>query len=80
MSEKATRDLTFGERAVGLTFNPSKNPQVDEIKRMYAASIDFLNELRTANSDAEVKRMLSLAITKDQEAQMWAVKGLTWNS
>lgn len=77
------RELTFGEKAVGLTFNPSNNVAVQTIKVMYAAIIDDLNDRRAAvtdgtNNDREVARMLSVAITDTQTAQMWAVKAVTW--
>jgi hypothetical protein len=39
-----TRPLTFGERLVGVTFNVSKNPKVDEIKRYFANLIDDINQ------------------------------------
>lgn len=73
------RSLTFGERAVGLTFNPSQNPQVKAIKEQYAATIDMLNDLRKVTEDKEIAQMLSVAITDTQTAQMWAVKAITWN-
>jgi len=69
---------TFGEKAVGLTFNPSGDPQVNEIKREFAAIIDRLNTLREAAGKSEAGRLLSVAITEAQGAQMWAVKGVTW--
>lgn len=72
------RELTFGERAVGLTFNPSKDPFVDDIKRSYAKTIDMLNSARESTQDKERARMLSIAITETQTAQMWAVKAVTW--
>jgi hypothetical protein len=72
------RELTFGEKAVGRTFNPGNNLEVDEIKLDFANIIDTLNDMRTETGDAEVKRMLSLAITDAQTAQMWAVKAVTW--
>ena len=70
--------MTFGERAVGVSFNPSQNKDVALVKECYAEVIDFLNEARTKSQDAEVKRMLSVAITETQTAQMWAVKAITW--
>jgi hypothetical protein len=76
MSEE--RELTFGERAVGLTFNPSNSPEVDACKRGFAAVIDQMNDLRGASDNADVKRMASVAITEAQTAQMWAVKAITW--
>lgn len=74
------RELTFGEKAVGLTFNPGGNAAVTEIKVKCAELIDYLNDLRNLTEDGEKKRMLSVAITEAQTAQMWAVKAVTWNS
>jgi hypothetical protein len=34
--------------------------------------------MRTETDNPEVKRMLSLAITDAQTAQMWTVKAMTW--
>lgn len=79
MSEAPGRGLTFGEKAVGLSFNPGGNQAVNEIKRAYADIIDYLNNARNKSTDSEVKRMLSVAITESQTAQMWAVKAVTWN-
>jgi hypothetical protein len=69
---------TFGERAVGLSFNPSGDPMVDGIKRSCADLIDALEKQRFDSQVPEAKRMLSLAITKVQEGQMWTVKAVTW--
>lgn len=72
------REMTFGEKAVGLSFNPSNSGPVDAIKRDFATIIDKLNDYRAATDNAERKRMLSIAITEAQTAQMWAVKAVTW--
>lgn len=81
MDPEAGKELTFGEDAVGLKFNPGGNPKVDEIKKLYAQVIDKLNDLRsqesTIDEHPERKRLLSVAITEAQTAQMWAVKGIT---
>lgn len=71
-------DLTFGQQAVGLTFNPSGDQTVTDLKQHIADIIDLLNTLRNSTSDGEVKRLLSIAITESQTAQMWAVKAATW--
>ena len=79
------RELTFGEKAVGLTFNPGNNSEVDKIKKLYAEIIDIMDELRR-NSTApdgidysiDRSRLCSIAITEAQTAQMWAVKAITW--
>ncbi len=72
-------NLTFGERACGCSFNPGGNVTVNQIKGFYAMLVDSLNDKRKATEDAEVARMLSIAITEAQTSQMWAVKAVTWN-
>lgn len=64
--------MTFGQKAVGLTFNPSGDDTVHRLKRLYANIIDILRE---AEADP---RLTSIAITEAQGAQMWAVKAVTW--
>lgn len=73
-----TRDLSFGEKAVGISFNPSSSHEVNKCKKEFADVIDRMNYLRLQSDDAEVKRMASIAITEAQAAQMWAVKAITW--
>lgn len=73
------RPLTYGEAAVGLTFNPSGDPEVYAAKRHFADAIDQMDRLRKRNDlSPETKRLASIAITEMQGAQMWAVKALTW--
>ena len=74
------RELTFGERAVGLTFNPSGDDKVNVLKAQIASFIDSCNDWRAAADNPEIKRMYSLAITDAQAAQMWAVKAATWRT
>ena len=71
-----SRALTFGEKAVGLTFNLSGDQTVRELKEAYAKVIDILNNMRSDRS--EKARLASIAITEAQGAQMWAVKAATW--
>jgi hypothetical protein len=73
-----TREMTFGEQAVGLQFNPSNDDAVALCKAEFASVIDRMNDLRNTSANTEVKRMASIAITEAQTAQMWAVKALTW--
>ncbi len=74
----AERELTYGEKAVGLTFNPSGDEKVLKVKELYAQIIDLCNDLRTEAGQGEKDRLLSVAITEAQSAQMWAVKGITY--
>lgn len=76
--EDGIRELTFGEKAVGLLFNPSGNETITELKQAFANAIDLLNSYREESTSLEVKRMCSVAITEAQTAQMWGVKALTW--
>lgn len=76
--DQAQRELTFGEKAVGLTFNPSGDATVTKVKQLYAEIIDLLNDDRGENRD-ERARLASVAITDAQGAQMWAVKAVTWS-
>jgi hypothetical protein len=72
--------MTFGQRAVGYSFNPSGSGTVFHIKDKFAEAIDYLNDLRQEFDNPEIKRMLSIAITEAQTAQMWAVKAVTWDT
>lgn len=72
------RELTYGEKAVGLNFNPAGDPKVQEVKELYAKIIDLCSDLRTEVGQGEKGRLLSVAITEAQTAQMWAVKGITY--
>lgn len=71
-------ELTFGQKAVGLTFNTSGDALVQAVKQAYANVIDDLANLREQTNDPEKKRLCSIAITEAQTAQMWAVKAITW--
>lgn len=72
-------ELTFGQKAVGITFNPSKDGRVDRMKQHYANIIDSLNDMRTGDAmlSGDQARVVAIAITEAQTAQMWAVKALT---
>jgi hypothetical protein len=73
---------TYGEKAVGLTFNPSNGTEIGDhvqtIKEECARAIDTLNNLRDRTENGDMKRMYSVAITEIQSAQMWGVKAVTW--
>ena len=72
-------NLSFGEKAVGLTFTPSNHPTVDQLKRRFALIIAQCHMKRgqlMAGIDAH--RLWAIAITEAQGAQMWAVKAATW--
>lgn len=78
------RELTFGEKAVGLSFNPSKNPAVDEAKELSARLIDLVEE-HSNKLDKNIMRSWMFNVLRTQAinlligAQMAVVKFLTWN-
>ncbi len=74
---------TFGEKAVGLSFNPSGDPTVQKLKELYAQIIDLVDDIRASKISngevcGELYRLTSIAITEAQTSQMWAVKAATW--
>jgi hypothetical protein len=74
-------DLSFGEKAMGVKFNPSGDEKVAKLKALYAEIADILNNDRTAANGEPLRderaRLASIAITEAQGAQMWAVKAVT---
>lgn len=76
-----TRQMSFGEKLVGLTFNPSGDDKVAKAKKLCAELADLLNENCAPDLDEwndYVKRMLrDHAFTAILDAQMNVVKVLT---
>lgn len=72
------RELTLGEKRVGLNFNPTENMTVRETKVTYAKEIDRLESLRRTINDEpasqERQRTISRAQTFAEDACMLAVK------
>lgn len=81
-NKDTTRPMTYGEKAVGITFNPSNDPKVQKMKELYAEIIDLLNDFDPDGKEmtSDQARLLKIAITEAQGAQMWAVKGITFKS
>lgn len=80
MSEQQT-ELSFGQKAVGITFNVSALPEVDAIKSLSSNLIDELNSQRDKakeENNGEKIAQFTLAIRSIQEGQMWGVKAATW--
>lgn len=69
---------SYGGKAVGLSLKPSSLIAVQYIKVTYANIINDLDQSRKDTEDVEKKRLLSIAITETQTAQMSAVKAATW--
>lgn len=71
-------DLTYGQKLVGLRFNPSELTQVDEIKQHAADIIDNLYlTIQNSNDDIQIE-LAQEAIKQVISAQMWSIKAVTW--
>jgi hypothetical protein len=70
---------TLGQSRVRLSFNPSANQDVENIKMRVADLIDLCEDFKKKSSPAngEAVRLFSLAQTHFEDAAMWAVKGVT---
>lgn len=76
---QATRELSFGEKLVGITFNPSQDDKVAKAKRLCAELADLVNEHNESKkSTQDSQRLFSHAIGEILNAQMNAVKVLTY--
>lgn len=42
--ESESRELTFGEKLVGKSFNPSKNEKVDRLKELFSEATDIIDK------------------------------------
>lgn len=77
---KGVREPSYWEKAVGLSFNPSRDESVQKIKELYAQIIDIMFDFKTVEANnlksGEHKRLASIAITEAQTAQMRATKAL----
>lgn len=69
--------MTYGQRLVGLSFNPSNDPKVQKLKELYAEIIDLIVESGEGRA-AVGQNIHNFAVTEAMTAQMWAVKAVTW--
>ena len=82
--EIVERPQTFGEKAVGITFNPSSSDEVHEAKMLAAKQIDLLEKvhIKLTNDSANTSWVRNVLRTQAfnllVSAQMALVKYLTW--
>lgn len=86
MENQDQRPQTFGEKAVGLTFNPSGDEKVHKAKQLMADALDLLKEVEEEKSKRgvavtwEANVFRTNAFNKIVDAQMSLVKYITWNN
>lgn len=77
--EMPRRQMNKAEELVGLDFNPSGNVTVDRIKQGYADQISLLHtEARQPSVSSTKASLIKIAIQRAMDAQMWAVKAMTY--
>ena len=73
--------ISIGEFRVRTKFNPSQEGIVDHINQKTAKIINIVSEVRYEGEQDHIanerKRLVTLALTKYEEAAMWAVKAAT---
>jgi len=73
-----TRQLTFGEKLVGLNFNPSNDDKVSKAKKLCADLADLLNDEKMQQETSQLHELLFRhTIGEILNAQMNVVKVLT---
>lgn len=74
-------NLTFGQKAVGLSFNHGEGDiftQVNTAKQTCADAIDQMKAIMDAEGRSERAVLATIAYRKLQSAQMDMVKAITW--
>lgn len=71
------KELTLGQRRVGVRFNPSENPNVDHIKWEVSQLIDWCDARRADSFSMEAQECFREGMKQLENAAMWIVKGLT---
>ena len=73
-----TRELTFGEQLVGLTFNPSNDDKVTKAKKLCADLADLVMDNYNSHEITMLEgRLINHTIGEILNAQMNVVKLLT---
>jgi hypothetical protein len=72
-------ELTFGQKAVGLTFNPSGDDKVNLAKQKCAELIDLVQSIQQETAEPYLTNTIKgEALRTIMDAQMWIVKYITW--
>lgn len=71
-------EFTFGQKLVGIGFNPSADPKVQRAKELCAELADLLNDHNNETEQTQFsQRLFSHAVGEILNAQMTVVKVLT---
>ncbi|CDG20674.1 conserved protein of unknown function [Xenorhabdus poinarii G6] len=70
--------MTLGQKLVGISFNPGGNILVDAVKQKSAELIDLVHDSMDSATTDESLMIHNEALRRIMDAQMWAVKSITW--
>lgn len=74
-----SRALTFGERLVGITFNPSNDDKVAKLKSLFAEAANIINEDHITHMEDFTRNILfNHTVGELLNAQMNCVKLVTF--
>lgn len=77
--QETERELTFGEKLVGLSFNPSGDENVIKIKKAAAAYADAIEDVvKNTQLDDFQRDLFNRSTYTILDSQMQAVKAATW--
>lgn len=77
-SAAPTSSMTFGQKLVGITFNPSNDDKVGRAKQLCAELMDLVNEERENRETTQLESILyNHTVGEILNAQMNVVKLLT---
>jgi len=74
------RELTFGQKAVGMGEKPDENKDVEDLKQLFANIIDKIDSIAIEDGITEKTKYIRLAIQQVQTAAMWVMKAITWKN
>lgn len=79
MTKETKNTLTFGEKLVGISFNPSGDERVNKVKKLCAEVMDILYEHIPEDGDRTYLEdtLFNKSVGDILDAQMTAVKLLT---
>lgn len=69
-----SRELTIGEKRIGINFDTATEDKVDRIKVTSAILINQIEEVKEENNSGDKLRTIATAQTNVETASMWAVK------
>ena len=71
-------ELSYGQKLVGITFNPSQDGKVQRAKELCAQLADLVEDCKKNQEQSDLDDLLKNgAIQRILDAQMWAVKYIT---